>query len=194
MESFLEENPPIEANFARAKVGLADAKRLLTSVCGEEGRKAGLALDSHLLLAKLYYTCGDFDNSLDHFKLSEIDGLKTEIALSSRTLRILAESYAAKGLCLEAKNPKGSSKFKTAELEGEMVSFSAQCDYDDDSFSDVFRFRASSEPPTSACCTSRVKRTPPTWVPSSRPRYNDHQLCSSRPANCRLPSSDIELC
>lgn len=108
-------------NFPKAKTGLNDAKRLLTSVSGEEGRKAGLALDSHLLLAKLHYACGDFDNSLDHFKLSEIDNLKTEIVLSSRTLRILAESYAAKGLCLEAKSPKASSKFKTAELEAEMV-------------------------------------------------------------------------
>jgi tetratricopeptide repeat protein 7 len=121
LESFLEENPPIEANITKAKAGLAEAKRLLSSVSGEEGRKAGLALDSHLLLAKLFYACGDYDNSLDHFKLSEIDNLKNEIVLSSRTLRILAESYAAKGLCLEAKSPKGASKFKTAEMETEMV-------------------------------------------------------------------------
>ena len=123
LESYLEQNPPVESNFGRAKAGLSDASRLLTSVCGEDGRKAGLALDAHLLLAKLYYACGDFDNSLDHFKLSEIDNLKQEIVLSSRTLRILAESYAAKGLCLEARTPKASSKFKTAELEGEMVSW-----------------------------------------------------------------------
>lgn len=121
LESYLEENPPVETNFGKAKAGLSEARRLLTSVCGEDGRKAGLALDSHLLLAKLFYACGDFENSLDHFKLSEIDNLKTEIVLSSRTLRILAESYAAKGLCLEAKTPKGPSKFKTAELETEMV-------------------------------------------------------------------------
>lgn len=92
----------------------------MSSVCGEEGRKAGIALDAHLLLAKLYYASGDFENSLEHFKLAEIDNL-SEIALSSRTLRILAESYAVKGLCLEAKSPKGSSKYKTAELETEMV-------------------------------------------------------------------------
>lgn len=121
LECYLEENPPIEVNFGKARVALSEAKRLLLSVCGDEGRKAGLALDSLLLLAKLYYACGEFDKSLEHFKLSDIDGLKQEIALSSRTLRILAESYAAKGLCLEAKNPKGSSKFKTAEVEAEMV-------------------------------------------------------------------------
>jgi hypothetical protein len=121
LERYLEENPPIESNFNRAKIGLSDAKRLLLTVCGEEGRKAGLALDSHLLLAKLFYACGEFDKSLEHFKLSDIDGLKQEIQLSSRTLRILAESYASKGLCLESKSPKGSSKFKTAEVETEMV-------------------------------------------------------------------------
>lgn len=123
LESYLEENPPIESNYAKAKTGLSEAKRLLSSVVGEEGRKAGLALDSHLLLSKLYYACGDFDSSLEHFKLSEIDNLKTEIILSPRTLRILAESYASKGLSLEAKSPKGSSKFKTAELEAEMVKY-----------------------------------------------------------------------
>ena len=122
LESYLEENPPVETNFGKAKIGLSDAKRLLISVCGEDGRKAGLALDSHLLLAKLYYACGEFEQSLEHFKLSDIDSLKQEIVLSSRTLRILAESYAAKGLCIEAKNPKGTSKFKTAEMETEMVS------------------------------------------------------------------------
>lgn len=123
LESYLEENPPVETNFGKARIGLADAKRLLISVCGEDGRKAGLALDSHLLLAKLYYACGEFEDSLEHFKLSDIDSLKQEITLSSRTLRILAESYAAKGLCIEAKNPKGTSKFKTAEMETEMVSY-----------------------------------------------------------------------
>lgn len=122
LEVYLEENPPIEANFSKAKLALLESKRLLSSVCGEEGKKAGLALDSLLLLAKLYYACGEFDKSLEHFKLSDIDGLKQEIVLSSRTLRILAESYAAKGLCLEIKNPKGPSKFKTAEMESEMVS------------------------------------------------------------------------
>lgn len=121
LESYLEENPPVETNFIKAKSALVEAKKLLSSVCGEEGRKAGLALDSLLLLAKLYYACGEFDKSLEHFKLSDIDGLKQEIVLSSRTLRILAESYAALGLCIEAKNPKGSSKFKTAEIEAEMI-------------------------------------------------------------------------
>lgn len=175
LEKFLDEYPPIEANFSRAKAGLADAKRLLTSVCGEEGRKAGLALDSHLLLAKLFYACGDFDNSLNHFKLSEIDNLKTEIVLSSRTLRILAESYAAKGLCLEAKNPKGSSKFKTAELELEMVCEMCAIILPKTNFLNDFRCRVSSEQPILDYCIFKGKRILRTWARFSKQHCNDHR-------------------
>lgn len=38
-----------------------------------------------------------------------------------RSLKILAESYAIKGLCLENLGLKGTSKFKQAERETEMV-------------------------------------------------------------------------
>lgn len=121
LESYLEEHPPIETNFQKAKLGLLEAKIQLSNVIGDEGRKAGIALDSHLLLAKLFYASGEFEQSLEHFKLAELDNL-SEKQLSSRSLKILAESYAVKGLCLEAKGPKTSSKFKIAELQTEMVS------------------------------------------------------------------------
>lgn len=75
LESYLEENPPIEINFFKAKSGLHDAKQALLSVTGEDGRKAGIALDSHLLLAKLFYACGNFDESLEHFVLAELNTL-----------------------------------------------------------------------------------------------------------------------
>lgn len=39
-----------------------------------------------------------------------------------RSLKILAESYAIKGLCLENLSSKSTSKFKQAEREIEMVS------------------------------------------------------------------------
>lgn len=45
----------------------------------------------------------------------------TLYTLHSRSLRILAESYAIKGLCIENQGPKGTSRFKIAEREGEMV-------------------------------------------------------------------------
>lgn len=50
---------------------------------------------------------GELNIDLNHFR---------------RSLRILAESYAIKGLCLEHKAAKATSKFKIAEQENEMIS------------------------------------------------------------------------
>lgn len=47
--------------------------------------------------------------------------------LNRRSLKILAESYAIKGLCLENLGLKGSSKFKQAERENEMVRMLFEC-------------------------------------------------------------------
>ncbi|XP_021705407.1 tetratricopeptide repeat protein 7B [Aedes aegypti] len=120
LESYLEENPPIEDNVLKAKLGLTDAKRYLNSVIGESGKKAGIALDAHLLLAKLFFACGQYDESLQSFVLAELNTL-SEKHLSPRSIRILAESYAIKGMCLEKKVGKAPSKFKQAEQEAEMI-------------------------------------------------------------------------
>ncbi|XP_058062532.1 tetratricopeptide repeat protein 7B [Anopheles bellator] len=120
LESYLEEHPPVEDNYAKAKLGLSEAKRYLNSVTGEHGKKAGFALDAHLLLAKLYFACGQYEESLQNFVLAELNTL-SEKHLSSRSIRILAESYAIKGMCLEKNGSKAPSKFKQAEQESEMI-------------------------------------------------------------------------
>lgn len=120
LESYLEENPPIESNFPKAKTGLNDTKNYLSLVTGEDGKRAGIALDAHLLLAKLAYACGLYEVSLEHFVKAELNSL-SEKELTLRSLKILAESYAIKGLCLENQGLKGTSKFKEAERETEMI-------------------------------------------------------------------------
>lgn len=75
LESFLEENSPIEANFSKARNGLQEAKNYLNLVTGEDGRRAGIALDAHLLLAKLLYACGDYQESLNNFSKAELNSL-----------------------------------------------------------------------------------------------------------------------
>lgn len=75
LESYLEENPPIEANFIKAKTGLVDAKNYLNLVTGEDGKRAGIALDAHLLLAKLLFACGQYEESLDNFAKAELNSL-----------------------------------------------------------------------------------------------------------------------
>ncbi|XP_067626713.1 tetratricopeptide repeat protein 7B isoform X2 [Eurosta solidaginis] len=120
LENYLEENAPIESNFAKAKTGLQEARRCLQIVTGENGQKAGIALDAYLLLAKLCYACGEYEKSLENFVKAELNTL-AEKELTLRSLKILAESYAIKGLCLENQTSKPSSKFKKAEKEGEMI-------------------------------------------------------------------------
>ncbi|XP_065356629.1 tetratricopeptide repeat protein 7B [Calliphora vicina] len=121
LESYLEDNPPIESNFSKAKNGLQESRRYLNLVTGENGQKAGIALDAYLLLAKLCYACGEYEKSLENFIKAELNTL-AEKELTLRSLKILAESYAIKGLCLENQTAKPTSKFKKAEKETEMIS------------------------------------------------------------------------
>ncbi|XP_018326101.1 tetratricopeptide repeat protein 7B [Agrilus planipennis] len=118
LEKYLEEWPPIEANIHRAKLGLIEAKRYLQLASNEAGKQAGVALDANLLLGKLNYCCGQYAESLNSFQLAELDSL-SEKKLPIRSLRIVAESFAIKALCL-AKDNSASSKFKKAEREEEM--------------------------------------------------------------------------
>ncbi|XP_028144686.1 tetratricopeptide repeat protein 7B [Diabrotica virgifera virgifera] len=119
LENFLEEWPSTEANVNRAKLGLIEAKRFLQLVVTEAGIKAGVAMDAHLLLGKLQYACGQYTDGLKHFKLADLQNL-TEKKLPLRSLRIVAESYAVKALCLQ-KDDTAVSKFKKAEKQEEMI-------------------------------------------------------------------------
>ncbi|KAJ8952634.1 hypothetical protein NQ318_020949 [Aromia moschata] len=89
------------------------------SVITEAGIKAGVAMDAHLLLGKLQYACGLYSEALKHFKLADLQNL-SEKKLPLRSLRIVAESYAIKGLCLQ-KEGAATSKFKKAEKEEELA-------------------------------------------------------------------------
>jgi len=76
LESYLEENAlASDSNFGRAKSGLAEARRFLHLALGESGQKAGIALDAYLLLAKLCFACGEYEQSLDNFVKAELNTL-----------------------------------------------------------------------------------------------------------------------
>lgn len=119
LESFLEENP-LGETYDKIMDKLAEPRRLLVQITGENGQKAGIALDAYLLLAKLCYACGEHEKSLENFVKAELNTL-SEKSLTLRSLKILAESYAIKGLCLENQIAKPSSKYKKTEKEAEMV-------------------------------------------------------------------------
>ncbi|CAG4993301.1 unnamed protein product [Colias eurytheme] len=121
LEAYLDEWPPIKENIERAQRELSDPKGYLTLATDEAGKKAGVALDAHLLLGKLHFACGSYDDALKHYKHAELNTL-TEKELPVRSLRIVAESYAIKGLCLEQTTlPAATSRYKQAEKESELI-------------------------------------------------------------------------
>ncbi|KAH7940312.1 hypothetical protein HPB52_023026 [Rhipicephalus sanguineus] len=130
LEQFLEEHPPTEANINKAKTGLTEAKRYLNNCFTEHGAKAhltkqfaqaGVTTDGHFLLAKLLYAQGFYEEAITHLDSGGIDRLE-EKSLSNRILKILAESFAIKGLCLEKVPLKTTSKTKAANREDQIAS------------------------------------------------------------------------
>jgi tetratricopeptide (TPR) repeat protein len=73
--------------------------------CLENSSSSPLAMDANLLLAKCYYIRGDYEKALKHIELSGIDTISSvEKALPLRVIKLVAESFAVKGMALEHKN------------------------------------------------------------------------------------------
>ncbi|EZA53912.1 tetratricopeptide repeat protein 7B isoform X2 [Ooceraea biroi] len=141
LESFLEQSPPIDANISKARSGLVETRKYLILAANEKDKQALVVLDAHLLLGKLHYAMGMYDDALHHYEQAELDTLTekqlpcrslriiaesyaikdTDKHLSCRRLRILADSYAIKGLCLERLPPNSKSKYKIAEWHEQII-------------------------------------------------------------------------
>ncbi|XP_017787573.1 PREDICTED: tetratricopeptide repeat protein 7B isoform X2 [Habropoda laboriosa] len=120
LESFLEQTPPIDANIVKARNGLQETRRYLILAANEKDKQALVVLDAHLLLGKLHYAMGMYEEALQHYQQAELHTL-TEKPLPCRSLRIIAESYAIKGLCLEKLPPNSKSKYKIAEWQEQII-------------------------------------------------------------------------
>lgn len=96
LEDFLEEHPPKDTNFAKAKLGLAEAKHFLSKTIGDEAKKLGVHLDSYILLGKLHFAMGMYSDSLKFYERAQLDTLE-EKHLPPRSLKIMAEAFAIKG-------------------------------------------------------------------------------------------------
>ncbi|XP_043275084.1 tetratricopeptide repeat protein 7B isoform X2 [Venturia canescens] len=120
LESFLDQTPPVDANVIKAKSGLQETKRFLLLAANESDKQAIVVLDAHLLLGKLHYAMGMYEEALQHYQQAELQSL-TEKQLPSRSLRIIAESFAIKGLCMEKQLPTLKSKYKVAEWHEQII-------------------------------------------------------------------------
>ncbi|XP_064623733.1 tetratricopeptide repeat protein 7B-like isoform X2 [Lineus longissimus] len=73
-----------------------------------------------LLLAKLEYYKGKCNEALSYIEDTQMDQISLEV-VTSRMLRIIAESYAIKGMCLEKIPLTSTSKFKMIEREEKTI-------------------------------------------------------------------------
>ncbi|XP_076163530.1 tetratricopeptide repeat domain 7 isoform X1 [Ptiloglossa arizonensis] len=141
LESFLEQTPPIDANIGKARNGLVETKRFLLLAANEKDKQVLVVLDAHLLLGKLHYAMGMYEEAINHYDQAELHTLTEkqlpcrslriiaeshaikdrEKHLFYRRLRIIAESYAIKGLCLERLPPNSKSKYKIAEWQEQII-------------------------------------------------------------------------
>lgn len=56
-----------------------------------------MGIDGHMLLAKLCYACGNYDEAMQHCTEAKLNSL-SQTDLQLRNIRILGESFAVKGM------------------------------------------------------------------------------------------------
>jgi len=127
LEEYLEENPPVIDNpmhieSSSSKTKLREAKSCLEKVLGEDAAKIGVHLDSWILLAKLNFAMGNYTESLRFYEKSKLETLE-EKQLPPRSLKIIAEAFAIKGLCIEkiAANSSTTSRSKLVENDAKII-------------------------------------------------------------------------
>ena len=127
LEEYLEENPPVLDNPIHietlSKTKLKEAKSCLEKVLGEDAAKIGVHLDSWILLAKLNFAMGNYAESLRFYEKSKLETLE-EKQLPPRSLKIIAEAFAIKGLCIEkmaANSTSALSRNRMAENDAKII-------------------------------------------------------------------------
>ncbi|XP_066280406.1 tetratricopeptide repeat protein 7B-like isoform X1 [Branchiostoma lanceolatum] len=120
LELHLQEVPPKEENIAKASRALTEARRHFNDALKGE-HKQKWAEEILLLQGKLNYATGNYEDALGCFCKGRLEELSTNIQ-SNRILRLIAEAYALKAMCLEKVPLKTFSKMKQAEREEEIIS------------------------------------------------------------------------
>lgn len=80
---------------------LSAAEQLLQSALREKSTNQNVKIEANILLAKVLYACVEFRKALQCISNSEMENGKTPFR-TLRALRLVAEGYAIKGLCIES--------------------------------------------------------------------------------------------
>jgi hypothetical protein len=110
----------IQKGTAEAKAGLREAKTCLLSTIGDEAKQLGVHLDSFILLGKLHFAEAAYKEAMDFYERANIDNLE-ERQLPPRSLKIMAEAFAIKAMCLEKLPISSTSKNKANDKENTII-------------------------------------------------------------------------
>uniref|UniRef100_A0A1I7UWZ9 TTC7_N domain-containing protein n=1 Tax=Caenorhabditis tropicalis TaxID=1561998 RepID=A0A1I7UWZ9_9PELO len=80
---------------------LSSAESLLQNALREKSTNQNVKIEANILLAKVLYACVEFRKALQCISNSEMENGKTPFR-TLRALRLVAEGYAVKGLCIES--------------------------------------------------------------------------------------------
>ncbi|XP_078001165.1 tetratricopeptide repeat protein 7B-like isoform X2 [Glandiceps talaboti] len=119
LEQHLKERVLKDDHSSSAKKELESAKKHLQQALKGES-KYGWVQEARLLLGKLYFALGDYEECLNYYGKAGLDDLTVE-SMSNRMLRMIAEAFALKGMALEKTPSKTSSKIKLVQLEEQIV-------------------------------------------------------------------------
>ncbi|CAD6196367.1 unnamed protein product [Caenorhabditis auriculariae] len=109
LESYLEQQGeilrPNKDHYDKVK----GAESQLYTTIREHGKNGSAILEANLLLSKLHYTCAEYQKSLIDIDNSGMENANTPFR-TLRALRLVAEAYAIKGLCLETMEVSSRSR------------------------------------------------------------------------------------
>ncbi|XP_069807313.1 tetratricopeptide repeat protein 7B isoform X2 [Dendropsophus ebraccatus] len=108
LEQYLKENPLKQGASPRGpRPKLTDIRKHLTAALDRGNLKSDLMQEANMIMAKLDYLEGDYREALAIYSQVGLDEIQL-VASPPYKLRMIAEAYATKGLCLE-KLPTSSS-------------------------------------------------------------------------------------
>ncbi|XP_033096529.1 tetratricopeptide repeat protein 7B-like isoform X2 [Anneissia japonica] len=116
LETFVIKYPPkTQDHVAKAKRELRSAKQHLQNAL-KGNNKHYLYKEAQLLMAKYHFACGEYKEALNMYDTLGLDTLDVQDT-SNRMLRMMAEAFGLKGICLERTISERKDTSNTADEE-----------------------------------------------------------------------------
>ncbi|VDP46294.1 unnamed protein product [Soboliphyme baturini] len=120
LELFMENGKAVSNPDPKYAVELQSIKKYLLAVFDSAEVKPEVALESNLLLSKLYFVSAKYEDALTALSKAKLEQLDAKFT-SLRTLRLVAEAYSLKGTCLETDPPKLANRHQRSARQEKIL-------------------------------------------------------------------------